>query len=215
MSLSQFYKAKHKVSPEELDSYRRRARLNDHVEVPDEYLYDVFYKQFLQQQGCHLGVHTQLGCAKGRPAKWFGLSNPTFFYMFDVTKVEDFSAYIPQKTTEERWTEFLTGRPEEEQKFSFHHVFATLREKGYISQLGSFEGENAEKLDRSCENAVQSYLETCGSYSVESVRKRFANEKKKTQIVQVFVEEMEGMHHVKHIVQAWLFNDCFLHLAES
>ncbi len=79
------------------------------------------------------------------------LDNPPIFYMFSQIITETHSKWLPSKSTEDRWDEFVAlskVRFKPKKHHSFPEVFAALKEREYISLTA----DNDEVWDQKSRN---------------------------------------------------------------
>jgi hypothetical protein len=73
--------------------------------------------------------------------------------MFSEILVQEYSKYIPKKSTEQRWKvccNYDSVTRKKHKHFSFAHVFQTLKDQGLIVRANEIDNI----LDRSIENAA-------------------------------------------------------------
>ena len=134
--------------------------------------------------------------------EWFGLDSPPVFYMFSEIIVEEYSRYIPTKSTEQRWKEFcskydsLVGK--KHKHYSFANVFQSLKDRGLIVPANTIDNI----LDRSVENAA---IRRKGL----KVKRADLSEEELEKIAAPFIESIFKLHDPEHMAVAWAFSDVF------
>lgn len=183
-----------------------RPRVEEADDAPDRYLINVFYHGFLMMNENHIGVYYNVE----KTSYWIGLKDPPIFYMFDQIVIEEYSKYVPKQSTEDRWNKFLriyNSRIVGDVKskhFSYHAVFRTLWEKGYIQEVC----KNMSVLDTSVEAAAKKYLKDTAEV-VDKKTLKNDNEKWENWVART-AELVMSKHALPHIEGAWVLTDVFM-----
>jgi hypothetical protein len=131
--------------------------------------------------------------------EWFGLDSPP---VFSEILVQEYSKYIPKKSTEQRWKEFCCNYDSVTRKkhkhFSFAHVFQTLKDQGLIVRANEIDNI----LDRSIETAAI-------RHEGLNVRRENLSEEDLIKIASPYAAHIFKLHEVQHIDTAWAFSEAF------